>query len=317
MIDSRYLYLGLCGLARAHLASPMAGHLGAALLAGYFFAEEHPDLDPAVYAGVERDLDRVVAGEESLWFDAEAAGITISELFAPFPPEPAATERIESIATALSANIQRTREAGHNVIFASLAIRGLAEHPEHATPSIVDGICRLIRRFDRASPGPGYYGKKRGWIDGDAVTLSEDAGLPPYADERAMVRAVIGELVRGASVRRQGFGGLFHVINHAQAITLLSQTGHGDLARRGLAAHHHHLQLYRSLPDVEAELGALVKARHDPRTPEHWSRTDSVQWSAWLTHRIKTLYAFLDLLPMVEHAETRREAEDAFRVLMA
>jgi hypothetical protein len=317
MIDSSILYRGLCGLARAHLASPMAGHLGAALLAGCFFAEEHHDLDAAVYEGVERDLDRVVAGEESLWFDAKAAGITVAEMFAPFPEERAAPERIASIATALSANIQRTREAGHNVIFASFAIRALGAHPEHATPAIVDGICRLIQRFDRASPGPGYYGKERGWVDGDAVTLPEEADLPPYADERAMVRAAVDELIRGASGRRQGYGGLFHIINHAQAITLLVRSGYPELARSGLAAHHHHLRLYRSLPDVEAELGALAKAQHDPRTPEHWSRTDSVQWSAWLTHRIKTLYAFLDLLPGVEQAETRRQAEDAFLYLMA
>lgn len=317
MIDSSYLYQGLCGLARAHLANSMAGHLGAALVAGGFFAEEHPDLDPAVYAGVARDLDRIVAGEESLWFDAEAVGITVPELFAAFPPEPPAGERVASIATALSANIEHTREAGHNVIFASLAIRALTEHPEHATPSIVDGIRRLIERFDSATPGPGYYGKERGWIDGDAVNLFDDDALPPYTDEATMVRSVIDELIRSASMRRQGFGGLFHIINHARALRELSQLGQPDLARRGLAAHHHHLRLYRSLPDVAGELGALVKARHDPRTPAYWSQRDSVQWSAWLSHRVKTLYAFLDLLATVESAETRRDAEDAFLYLMA
>jgi len=316
MIDSSYLYQGLCGLARAHLANSMTGHLGAALLAGCFLAEEHVDLDAAVYAGIERDLERVVAGEESLWFDAAEAGITIPELFAPFPPESPSSDGVASIATALSANIGHLREAGHNVIFASLAMRGLSEHPEHATPSIVAGIRRLIEQFDRATPGPGYYGSKRGWIDGDAITLS-DPGLPPGTDERAMVLAVIDELIRSASIRRQGFGGLFHVINHARAITQLSQTGHPDLARRGLGPLQHHLRLYQSLPDVEAELGALVKARHDPRTPEHWHQTNSQQWSAWLTHRIKTLYAFLDLLATIEDSETRLAAEDAFLYLMA
>jgi hypothetical protein len=316
MIDSSYLYQGLCGLARAHLANSMAGHLGAALLAGCFLAEEHADFDAAVYAGIERDLERVVAGEESLWFDAKAAGITVPELFAPFAPEPPSSGAVASLATALSANIDRTREAGHNVIFASLAIRAISRHPEHATPSIVAGIRRLIEQFDHATPGPGYYGKKRGWIDGDAITLS-DPGRSPDTDEGAMVRAIIDELIHSASIRRQGFGGLFHVINHARAITQLSEAGLPDLARRGLGPLQHHLRLYQSLPDVEAELGALVKARFDPRTPEHWRQTDSVQWSAWLTHRIKTLYAFLDLLPLIEDSETRREAEDAFLYLMA
>lgn len=317
MIGSPVLYRGLCGLARAHLASPMAGHLGAALVAGWIFSQEHPELDAGVHAGVERDLERIVAGEESLWFDPEDAGISVPALFEPFPPEPAEPERVASIATALAANVDHLREAGHNAIFASLALRALREHPEHATPSIVDGIRRLIARFDDATPGPGYYGAGTGWVDGDAVTLPEPPGLPPYTDVTDMAAVAIDALITDASVRRQGYGGLFHIINHAQALTHLARLGHPDLARRGLAAHHRHLLLYRSLPDVEGELGALVKARHDPRTAAHWSQRDSVQWSAWLSHRTKTLYAFLDLLDGVPSAETRRRAEDAFLYLMA
>lgn len=317
MMDSRYLYQGLCGLARAHHASPMAGHLGAALLAGHFFAQENPELDAAVYLGIARDLDRIVNGEESLWFDPEAAGITVPEMFAPFPPGSPAPESVGSIATALSANIDRTRQSGHNAIFASLAIRALEQHPEHATPEVVDGIRRLIERFDRSGPGRGYYGRPRGWIKGDAVKLPDDDGVPSYADEADMVRVTIDELIRDASVRRQGFGGIFHLINHARALLDLSNAGHGALARRGLAAHHHHLRLYRSLPDLTDELGAVARARHDPLTPEHWSQTESVQFSAWLTHRIKTLYALRGLLRTIDDADTRRRAEHAFLYLMA
>ena len=52
MTDFKYLYLGLCGLARAHRANPMAGHLGAAVVAGYFFGEDNPDLDDKVYTAL-------------------------------------------------------------------------------------------------------------------------------------------------------------------------------------------------------------------------------------------------------------------------
>lgn len=37
MIDFKYLYEGVCGPARAHRAGTMAGRLGAAVVAGYFF----------------------------------------------------------------------------------------------------------------------------------------------------------------------------------------------------------------------------------------------------------------------------------------
>lgn len=132
-----------------------------------------------------------------------------------------------------------------------------------------------------------------------------------------MAEVVIDELIRSAAVRRQGFGGLFHVINHATALTELSRLGYEDLARKGLAAHHHHVRLFRSLPVVEGELGPLKKATHDPRTAEYWNVDDASQWSARLTHRIKTLYGFFNLLRFIEQAEKREEAEQSFLYLMA
>ncbi len=317
MIDARYLYQGLCGLARAHVANSMAGHLGAALVAGYFVGEEHPDLDPAVFAGIERDMDRIIAGEESIWFKPDKAGITVPELFAPFPDEAPAVDDVATIPAALSANIDAIRQAGHNAIFASLALRAFQDHPEYATPALVGGIHRLIQLFDGEVPGRGYYGEERGWIEGEDVKLDEADNFVPYATEQAMTETVIDELIQSAAVRRKGFGGLFHIINHAAALTELSRYGYADLARRGLAAHHHHLRLYRSLPNVEAEFGALQKAEHDVRTPLAWERLDSVQWSAWLTHRIKTFYGFFHLLGRIERPAVRSAAEDSFLYLMA
>lgn len=39
MIEFEYLCKGICGLANAHKADTMAGHLGAAVVAGYLFGE--------------------------------------------------------------------------------------------------------------------------------------------------------------------------------------------------------------------------------------------------------------------------------------
>ncbi|MDF1739337.1 MAG: hypothetical protein P1U86_09265 [Verrucomicrobiales bacterium] len=85
MVDFFYLQSGLAALSRAHRAGGMAGHLGGALLAGYFFSELRAELDPGVYLGIERDLERVMRGEEDFWFDQKKKGITIPELFAPLP----------------------------------------------------------------------------------------------------------------------------------------------------------------------------------------------------------------------------------------
>jgi hypothetical protein len=312
-----YLYQGLCGLARAHRAGTMAGHLGAALAAGYCFGEDQNDLPDEVYAGIEKELNRIRRGEEAIWFDAKKAGITIPELFEPFPDERPRKEAIPEIAEALSGNIDKTRQSGHNVIFAAIALRALHDHPVYATPSVVEGIRKLIEGFDGQVPGRGYYGKQRGWIVGDKVALADDGGLPPYESVQGMAEVVLDELIRGAPVRRRGFGGLHHVVNHAAGLAELARYGYGDLARKGLAAHRHHVRLWRSLPDLEEELGPVQQAEHDPRTADYWTTGSLRRDSAMLTHRIKTLYGFSTLAGLIEDRAKREKAEDGFRYLMA
>ncbi len=150
MVNLDYLYKGLCGLARAHRANALAGHLGAAVVAGYFFGEDQHDLDPEVYRGIEKELDRIIRGEESIWFNSQKAGITVPGLLEPFPKERPQKEAISTIAEALSGNINKTRQSGHNVIFAATAIRALHNHPDYATPPVIEGICKLIEEFNGA-----------------------------------------------------------------------------------------------------------------------------------------------------------------------
>ena len=56
MVDFGYLYKGLCGLARAHRANAMAGHLGAAVVAGYLLGEDYGDLPREVDRGIENEF---------------------------------------------------------------------------------------------------------------------------------------------------------------------------------------------------------------------------------------------------------------------
>lgn len=317
MVDFEYLRRGVSGLAHAHRANAMTGHLGAAVVAGYFIGENHPDLDPGVHRSVERELTRITDGEESFWFDSKKAGITIRELFAPLPEGPSGEPSIDEIARALEGNMGRLRQSGHNVIFASLAIRALHDHPDLAGAAAVTGIRKLISGFDQAPGGRGYYGKPKGSLRGDAAPLSDEAGTPPYKSTKDMVEVVIGELIESAGRHRQGFGGLFHLINHAAALTELEHFGFPELARKGLAAHRQHLRHLRALPDLEEELGKLEKAKRDPFNPDYWARTDSDQWSAWLTHRIKTIYGFNTLLRFIDDDSVRQKAREQFLYLMA
>lgn len=315
MIDFGYLPKGLYALARAHQVNSMSGHVGAAVVAGYFIAEQHSDLDDRVYAGIEAELDRIIGGQ-SVFSPRKGAAITVAEMFEPLPKEPSQENLIDGIADALARNIGQARQSGHNVIFASIAIRALKDHPEFATPSITDGIRKLIAAFNNVTPGNGYYGKEKGRIDGRKVSLPNDDDFPPYTDMEDMANAVLDELIEHASQHRQGFGGLWHVINHAAALAELAQYGYRDLAVNGLAAHHQHMQLWKTLPDLTDELGPQQPTEHDPRTSAFW-QSDTLRYdSARLTHRVKTLYGFDALIELVEDTTKRNQANDDLRYLM-
>ena len=167
MVDYRYVLQGLRGLSRSSGINAMAGHLGAAVVAGYLFSEDQAGLPDEIHAGVQAELDRILRGGEAIWFNETQAGVTIPELFEPFPDEEPQEERIDTIADALEGNIATMHESGHNVIFASIAIRALRDHPANATPSVLTGICRLVERFDGATPGRGNFGKGPGGVQGE------------------------------------------------------------------------------------------------------------------------------------------------------
>lgn len=317
MVDYCYVPQGLQALSRAGRINAMAGHLGAAVVAGYLFGEDNTGLPDEVDVGVQGELDRIMRGEEAIWYNRKQADITIPELFEPFPEEEPQRDRIDTIAEALEANIAAMHQSGHNVIFASIALRALRDHPGNATPSVLTGISRLISLFQGATPGRGYFGKNKGWISGEQVQLPRATDFSPYSDIQAMIETTMDELIASASTRRQGFGGLHHLINHAAGLVELSLLGYKDLARKGLPAHHHHVRLLRHLPDVENEIGPVARARHDPRTPAYWNQEDLRRDTAMLTHRVKTLYGFFTLARFLQDQKKRAKAEERFLYLMA
>lgn len=315
MIDFSYLERGAVGLANAHLAGSMSGHLGAAVMAGYYLGEVRADLDPGVYLGVERDLERIMAGEESIWFSPSKAGVTVDDLFSkPKGDKPLKGDGLELLAKAVAKNIDLTRQSGHNVIFASIAMRALHSHPEMVEPGFVRGWVKLLDQFDGAIPGRGFYGSDKGWKTGDKVAVSGEVDESlGYDDLEGMANATIDELIATASKNTKGFGGLFHLIDHAAALIEIENCGFSDLAQSGIPAHRQHVRLLRSLPVLE---GDLIKAEKDPFTDEYWSVRESVQFSAWLTHRIKVLYGVSVLLNEADE-EKRGPALAALRYLMA
>jgi hypothetical protein len=93
------------------------------------------------------------------------------EVFELLPKEKPDETLIDGIPEGLENGIGKSRQSGHNVILASLPINALKHHPKLATPSIVDGIRKLMAMFANENPGNGYYCEKRGRIDGNKIFL--------------------------------------------------------------------------------------------------------------------------------------------------
>lgn len=319
MINFTYLSKGLNALARAHLLGPMSGHLGASVIAGYFVGEQHPDLDDTVINGIENDLERVIRGDSVFGAsNKKNAPINDPELFAPFAKEVPDENRIDDIADALRPTLNKPRASGHNVIFAALAIRALKDHPEYATPSIIDGICALMHLFQNAHPGSGYYGKAKGRIQGHKIKLPDtDDAFPPYNNVVDMAEAVIDEhIAQDLITRRQGYGGLEHVNNHAAAIIDLARYQYDELIPAALKSHHQHFRLWKNLPDISSELGPKNPAVNHPLRAAYWTSEDLHYNGAVLTHRVKTMYGFDELADTIEDAHRRKKASENLRFLM-
>jgi len=262
-IDLSYLVKGLNHLARVHLRKgSMSGHLGAAMIGGYFFRQEHPNLDDEVYKGVEADLDYIVGSPTDQSRDEN--GFTRAEMMASFPKEKPDETLIDGIAEALEAGIRKPRQSGHNVIFAASAIRALKSYPEFSTPSIIDGIRKYILRFKNEHPGNGHYGKERGRVRNYPLG-EEEAMFPLYGNFDDMAEAVIDAVAEERlDYRRSGYGGLQHITNHAAGLVDLARYGYRDLAIKGLASHHLHMRLWRTLPNVADVLGRKTPGTHHP-----------------------------------------------------
>lgn len=320
MIDFHYVGKGLRGLSQAYRANGMAGHLGSAVLAGYLFSEDHPEAEGGVFLGVERDLERIMAGEETVWFDPEKSGVTIPEMFSSLDEKDQLIEIQKDpagrVAAALEKSVGPLRQSGHNVIFASIAIRTLQSHPGLGDAETLGGIERLLATFDKASEGRGYFGKESGWKQGGKVDLAE---VEPVSCPTVATAAdiAIGELIADGAKHTMGFGGLIHLLDHAAALVELDRSGYGGIASRALPGLERHVGLLRSLPVLDDELGPLRAAEIDPLKTEYWSKRDSVQYSAWLTHRIKVLYAYGVVSSEIDEEDRLTAAWNAFRYLMA
>lgn len=284
MLDERYVIHGLNALARAHATNYfMDGHRGASMIAAYYLCAEHDVED-----GAAETIARMV---DAHW--------THTDLCAPFPEEPADPALLGRIVSALEGSMGRLRQAAHNVILPSLALKAFAQLPETVTPSRVEGICRLIQCFDTA----------------DDVTLDPGDPVPDFAEPQAMAEFVLTETLRTIEAfleRGQGWSG--HMLTFGRAIIELSELGYTGLASR--ARHDFKLYVTRTrMGPLDTDKPRPEHGQTELRPLEHayWEQREGKD--VGIGHCYKYPYGFYGLMGLARDPDLKqRYLDECYRL---
>lgn len=279
MLQDAYLVHGLNALSRAHETNYFTdGHRGAAIIAAYYLCREIEMESGAA--------DVIRAMIDAHW--------THSPLCAPLPEEEPQPDLIK-ITETLQRNVDGLRQAGHNVILPTLALKAFGQLPETVTPARVDGICKLIEAFTKV----------------EDVQLEEGDDSPNWGEPPDVAEFVLSELLRTIEAfdgRGQGWSG--HLLTYTRALLDLQELGYEALARQG----EHAFKLYIK----RIRMGPLETDRPRPEHPQsHLRPHQRAYWekragqSIGLGHCFKYPYGFYELLDLARDSHLRRQCMQA------
>ncbi len=268
---------GVVGLARTSSIFPdlwFHGHHGAGVLAAYFMCAEL-DLGKSVAAAVCDFAEDIIR--------------RTPELFTEDSHQDSRPADFGLVASTLEQHIKCLTADGHDVIFASLALKAFHLNPELATAARVRGIVELIQHAQTDNPKR-YYGYHN-YLE-DPVDYSEIPRFENLGQAVAYALADHQTVYPDQVIDGQHYflaGNKLHDITHAQALVDLEQMGYSRLANRGIDALRKQLHLCNTqrLPDTLTPFAST-----DTLNPLHlsfWQR-DKID-----AHQVKLAYAILSL----------------------
>jgi hypothetical protein len=280
MLDDDYLVLGLNALGRAHQMDYFAdGHRGAAIIAATYLCREYR-MEPGVWRVIQAMIDRSWA---------------TTPLCAPFPGESANPERLSEIRRHIELGTDALRQAGHNVILPTLALKAFRERPDAATPSRIDGICKLIDRFT-AQPGP--YPETH-------------PSVPDLDQPSAVAEFVLSELLvtlEAFDGRGQGWSG--HLLTYGMALLDLQAMGFAATARSAMPAFRTYVNRIRMGPlETDVPRPEHPKQPLRPHERAYWERRKDGPLA--LGHLFKYPYAYYGLMALAQDRELRQRCDAA------
>ena len=269
MLDDQYLVRGLDALSRAHKADYFQdGHRGAAIIAAYYLCHE---ID--VEEGVAEIIGVII---DEHW--------THTELCAPFPRERPEPNCLEKMTESLDRSMGQLRQAGHNVILPTLALKAFRQLPETITPSRVYGLCKLIKSFTVM----------------DGIQVDENDDIPDLDAPQVAAEFMLAEWLEAIEAfhgRGQGWSG--HLMTYGRALLDLRELGYGAWANKGQYAFKCYIKRIRMGP-LETDKPRPEHPLSDlhPHQRAYWEhrRTRPVE----IGHLFKYPYGFYGLMQLAE-----------------
>lgn len=273
---------GLNALCRAHEFKYFDdGHRGAAIISGVYLCRDNE---------IEADVAETIAAIiDECWVN--------TELCAPFPDEDSNPQLLRKVVDCMSQNIEGLREAGHNIILPSLALRAFCDVPQAVTTSRVTGICRLIESFTVKD-----------------VPMDEDFELPSMDEKAIVAEFILDEFVKCTERfqgRGQGWSG--HLLTYGQALMDLCEQGYVGLASQAQNGFRLYIRRIRIGPKE-------TDKQYDEHSPTDFRPLQLGYWKErggdlHLGHKLKYPYGFYGLLNKARDSEIKRRClEVAYRI---
>ena len=255
------------------------GHRGGAVVSAWFFNEE---------GSTAADVDGI-----------HEAMITREYLpmpqFEPFPGGPAVADAEQRILAAMTPGLSELRQAGHNIILPTLALKALRRLPEAATESRVAGICRLAECFTEHTDVP----------ESRLEPLPEPSDAPAFGERLLEEWLACMDRFDG---RGQGWSG--HLLTTSRAVLDLEELGHHATARQALGGLAQYVRRVRQGP-LDSDQQHQEHARHTNRPDElaYWQARQDRQLG--FGHLLKYPYGFAGLAAAAHDDALLKRCSDA------
>ncbi|PCJ60536.1 MAG: hypothetical protein COA79_08160 [Planctomycetota bacterium] len=305
-MDIKYLELGLIGLSSTlDSEDPIgtargwfSGHWPCAIIAAYYFCRDNP-IEKGVDELISKQADQVISKYSNL-FSVQNAEKNIN----------GENKTYEDILEVLKDSLSRYMNSGHNVIFGTYALKVISENKDLASPSILNGIFKLID----------YFKYKPGGVDPVKFFTNENNSVLKYNDDQCLIKYIFSSLEHGQRLEEHNrilFDG--HAMTHGHALTLLTNLGHGSITKLGYDAHRVHLAENRKVQLknlVNKELTKNISFDH-PFTKAFWERDFQQYDRQWeYGHTFKYLFTFYDLVNQIKELKNKRILEQQLAYLI-